>query len=123
MPSDSGVSTQRKKAFFNIKHMNWKSLFQSKAATRLEQFQQIMQLAKEIAGTDPRALLDLIKLLLRPLQASLMVRVTDGSRTATSDIQKCNFFMGAKYASIFKESQALPPDKFKVRLTSDIILP
>jgi hypothetical protein len=105
--------------------MEWKGFFQSRAIVRLEQFHQIMELAKQIAGSNPKALLDLIKVLLRPLQASLMVRVIERPQTATNDVQQWNFFMGAKYAAFFsdKESQSLRADKLKVRLASDVILP
>ncbi len=89
----SEVSIRRQTILFKIKRMELSRLFQSRTDARLEQFQHIMELAKQLAGSNPGALRDLIKVLLRPLQASLMVSVIERrEHEANSEIKPWNFF-------------------------------
>ncbi|MEA3148024.1 MAG: hypothetical protein QOI53_3646, partial [Verrucomicrobiota bacterium] len=100
--------------------------FQNRAKDPRQQFQQIMAFANETADFGPEVLRDLIKVLLRPLQASLIVGVFERPpHSAPGEIKPWNFFMGEKHASLFMENEAKPlcVDGFKVRLASDIILP
>jgi uncharacterized protein DUF6710 len=88
-----------------------------------EKFQQIMAFAADFG---PEALRDLIKVLLRPLQASLIVGVIERPlHRAPGEIKPWNFFMGEEHASLFMGNEAKPlcADEVKVRLASDIILP
>ena len=85
-----------------------------------------MELAQAIAETGPKGLADLIKLLLRPLQAELLVSAAENPiHGARSAIERPSFFAEGHAPSLFSESMyvQLPKENYRILLASYVVLP
>ncbi|WP_131932044.1 DUF6710 family protein [Burkholderia sp. SRS-25] len=90
------------------------------------QFENIMEMAREIAQRNPGALHDLINLLLRPYQAEALVGVVENaSHQAPPSIVSSSFFFGDRRITPLSYGLGvkLEPDAFRVNLAKDTILP
>jgi hypothetical protein len=91
-----------------------------------EIFKNVIEFANTLARTDQQPLFELVKLLLRPLQSSRMASVVERPvHAAGSGIRSWTFFMGEKHSHLFLNNfvRIDGKEEFKVRLTSDVLLP
>lgn len=91
-----------------------------------EIFKNVIEFANTLERTGQQPLFELIKLLLRPLQSSRIASVVERpAHAAGNGIRSWTFFMGEKHSYLFLDNFARIEgnEEFKVRLTSDVILP
>lgn len=89
-------------------------------------FENIMEMAREIAQRNPAALHDLINLLLRPYQAEALVGVVENaSHQAPPSIVSSSFFFDDRRITplSYGIGVKVEPDGFRVNLAKDTILP
>ncbi|WMY08081.1 DUF6710 family protein [Paraburkholderia phenoliruptrix] len=90
------------------------------------QFENIMEMAREIAQRNPAALHDLVNLLLRPYQAEALVGVVENAaHQAPPSIVSSSFFFDDRRITplSYGIGVKLAPDAFRVNLAKDTILP
>ncbi len=90
------------------------------------QFENIMDMAREIAQRNPAALHDLVNLLLRPCQAEALVGVVENAaHQAPPNIVSSSFFFDDRRVTplSYGIGVTLEPDAFRVNLAKDTILP
>lgn len=90
------------------------------------QFENIMEMAREIAQQNPAALHDLVNLLLRPYQAEALVGVVENaSHKAPPSIVSSSFLFDDRRITplSYGVGVKLKPDEFRVNLAKDTILP
>jgi hypothetical protein len=93
---------------------------------RRSQFENIMDMAREIAQRNPAALHDLVNLLLRPYQAEALVGVVENAaHQAPPSIVSSSFFFDDRRITplSYGIGVKLAPDAFRVNLAKDTILP
>ncbi|MGF6905267.1 DUF6710 family protein [Paraburkholderia sp. GAS348] len=108
---------------WSFKLLRW--LKAQKRTKRKSPFENIMDMARAIADQNPEALHDLVKLVLRPVQAAAMIGVVENAaHEAPGNIEGPTFFFEDRN---FYESEPyefeLPKDQFRVRLATDVVLP
>jgi len=90
-------------------------------------FGQIMEFANRISDDEPRALVDLVKALLRPLQAMHLVDAIRKPQHQTLEyLSHLHFFINkpsTEAASLIWKLPSINPEHFRVRLWSDVALP
>lgn len=96
------------------------------AAPPSSEFNHIMSFARDLANSNPVALIDLVRVLLRPLQAGLMLSAIEnemhGARSAITDFK---FFMpnGPSDLQMAFDCPRLSSEGFLVQLNRDPVLP
>ncbi|WP_176052979.1 DUF6710 family protein [Paraburkholderia caribensis] len=93
---------------------------------RRSQFENFMDMAREIAQRNPAALHDLVNLLLRPYQAEALVGVVENAaHQAPPSIVSSSFFFDDRRITPLSYGIGikLAPDSFTVNLAKDTILP
>jgi hypothetical protein len=102
------------------------------AKPTLSVFNNLMATANEIARLNPLGLPDLVKAILRPLQSEHMYLVAErDDHKAPPAIDPLHFFMPHQpwrlswiYGNdTFAEGDPVNPENFRVRLSSDLVLP
>ncbi|WP_439890879.1 DUF6710 family protein [Ralstonia sp. 25C] len=92
-------------------------------------FDQLMATAREIAGKNPRALVDLLKAVLLPLQAEYLLGVAERGQGPYPSIDLYRFFGPAVYAALFASDgtgmrgKRLDPKGFRLDLSRHMVLP
>lgn len=89
-------------------------------------FQHTRQFARDVADKNPAALVDVMRLLLRPLQTELLVSASEREmHGARASIEPSSFFApNAPLAfSSYWNFPQLPPEQFRVDLARDPVLP
>ena len=112
------------KADWKNKVLNY--VFRRKQSAQGGEFEFIMCFAKDLAKCNPTALIDLTRILLRPLQSELLLSVIENkSHCARSSIDPYKFFMpdGPSEIQIPFGCPRLDSEKFLVHLSCDPILP
>lgn len=95
----------------------------------LAKFNHLMKVAEKIADINPNALHDLIRAILRPLQAEQVLGVAEGGQDAVPTIEAGSFFGSAVRDLLFSEDGMKwlgipqPKEMFVLRLSHDIVLP
>lgn len=106
----------------------WKSLFggNSNATQRDCVFDNLLEMAREIAAIDPRGLHAFVAAILRPLQSEQIIGAAERTQhAAPAAIEDWRFFMGTEGASAFSFEQlaTVDSDGFEVDLARDLVLP
>lgn len=89
-------------------------------------FDQTMRLATELAMANPAGLSDLVRILLRPLQAEFMIDVIEKPKhEARASITRNEFFIKQGASTLFSESglNNLAGEAYKVHLAKDPVFP
>jgi hypothetical protein len=89
-------------------------------------FENLVEMAKEIAAVDPRGLHAFVVSILRPLQSEQILGAAERSQhSAPASIVDWTFFMGEADSNTFSFSQlaAKDPESFEVDLARDLVLP
>lgn len=95
----------------------------------LVKFNHLMNVAKKIAEINPNGLHDLIRAILRPLQAEQLLGVAERGQDAVPLIEAAHFFGSAVRDHLFSEDGTKwlgihqPKEMFVIRLAHDIVLP
>lgn len=95
----------------------------------LAKFKHLMNVANRIAEINPTGLHDLIRAILRPLQAEQLLGVAERGQDAVPMIEAGNFFGPAVRDYLFSEDGTKwlgipqPKEMFVLRLSHDIVLP
>lgn len=93
---------------------------------RLTEFDHIMGFAQALAKSNPAALIDLVRILLRPLQSELLLTAIENEmHGARHEIEDYKFFMpnGPSQIQMVFDCPRLDSDKFLVQLNRDPVLP
>lgn len=106
----------------------WKSLLggKSNATTPDCVFDNLLEMAREIAAIDPRGLNAFVAAILRPLQSEQIIGAAERAQHAgPAAIEDWRFFMGTEGASAFSFERlaAVDPDGYEVDLARDVVLP
>lgn len=105
--------------------LNW--IFRCRNNSSIQkEFDYILDFAQDLAGRNPTALIDLVRILLRPLQAELLLTAVKNEIHRTRQpIQEYTFFMpdGPRRIQMVFDYPQLDSDKFLVQLNRDPILP
>lgn len=105
--------------------LDW--LFISKdKPVRLKKFDHILGFAQALAKNNPSALIDLVQILLRPLQSELLLSAIENEmHGARHEIEDYKFFMpyGPSNIQMAFDYPRLDSDKFLVQLNRDPVLP
>lgn len=89
-------------------------------------FHHILDFANQLANTNPAALFDLVRLLLRPLQSELLISAVENElHGARHEIETFKFFMpyGPAQIQLALDCPKLNPDDFLIQLNRDPVLP
>ena len=93
---------------------------------RLTEFDHIVGFAEALAKSNPAALIDLSRILLRPLQSELLLTAIENEmHGARHEIEDYKFFMphGPSNIQMAFDCPRLDSDKFLVQLNRDPVLP
>ena len=86
-------------------------------------FDNVMEVARDIAKHNPRALRDLIRALLLPLQSQHLIAVAEkGAHAAPSEIDADTFFFDASALVSFYDYWVQPTPEYRIDLSRDIVL-
>ncbi len=95
-------------------------------SVRLTEFDHIMGFAQTLSNTNPAALVDLVRILLRPLQSELLLTAIENEmHGARHEIESYKFFMpcGPSNIQMVFDHPQLDSEKFLVHLNRDPVLP
>ncbi|MFM0549657.1 hypothetical protein P0D69_01635 [Paraburkholderia sediminicola] len=98
----------------------------SKRKSSITHFQNVMEMARDIAEKNPAALYDLVKVLLRPVQSAALVGVIENAaHEAPGNIHPSTFFFDDRriQSIVYGIGKHLPAEDFMVRLATDVVLP
>lgn len=105
--------------------LSW--FFRSKTTPgRAAEFDHIMDFAQTLAESNPTALIDLVRILLRPLQSELLLTAIQNEKHGARDeVDGYDFFMpcGPREIQRAFDCPQLDPAKFLVQLNRDPVLP
>lgn len=102
---------------------NW---FSKKQPAQPTEFAHILDFAKQLAAKNPQALIDLIRVLLRPLQGELLLNsIMHELHGAREEVDRTGFFMGrgSRVDQSGFNGRTLDKTDFLVHLNRDPILP
>ena len=98
----------------------------SKQSRNQEKFQHMLEFSRQIAQTNPPALVDLVRLYLRPLQTELLLSCAEREmHGARREIEIARFFMPTGPSSLrdYWNYRKCDPQDFRVDLAKDPVLP
>ncbi|WP_144030062.1 DUF6710 family protein [Burkholderia sp. AU16741] len=96
-----------------------------KRIKRKTSFENIIDMAHFVADKNPGALYDLVKLILRPIQAEAMLGVVENAEhEAPADIEGPTFFFtDNNFRTDELYERELSNEQFRIRLSTDVVLP
>lgn len=119
-PQTLGMSLLERWRFKILRQLTPRKRIKSKTP-----FENIIDMAHAVADKNPDALYDLVKLILRPIQAEAMLGVVENAEhEAPADIEGPTFFFNDD--NFYKNEpyeRELPKEQFRVRLSTDVVLP
>lgn len=112
--------------FLLLKAAVTRGLSRKAAKVQKAKFDHAMAFARSLLFSNPDALFDVVRLLLRPMQSELMLSaIESGMHASRSAVNAAEFFMPSCPVSFSMSSEArqLDPALFEVHLNRDTLLP
>ncbi|MFZ6689305.1 DUF6710 family protein [Undibacterium sp. SXout11W] len=99
--------------------------FQRKRLEMQTEFKSLMEFASDLANENPKALADLVRMYLRPLQAEMIIdAVTKGQIKDVPSIDQRDFFWDRQHRLFDQLRRTIRhTKKIEIRLNRDVILP
>lgn len=98
----------------------------TKGSPEVDAFDHLLDLAEQIAATQPQALHAFVVAILRPLQSEQILQAAErNEHAAREEIDELVFFMGRAGSNLFSVSalKSLDPSAYEVDLARDLTLP